>query len=156
MLNMYWSFVWFSFYREAKDYWRPSWCGGYIWWNCFLHMQGWRWPTSRHCVDERQVLRNVFRATINYIVELSSITSYDWVAGLCPLSSIENRIIIMGSTALSEPWPPQVMSPATSILGIHQRISTTQFPCIFLCPFNPSWFRGHVLVDLQVLSIISF
>ena len=34
------------------------------------------------------------------------------------------------------------MSPSTSILGIRQPISKTQFPCAFLYPFNPSWFRS--------------
>jgi hypothetical protein len=34
------------------------------------------------------------------------------------------------------------MSSATCILGIHQPISTTQFPCIFLYPDSPPWFRS--------------
>jgi hypothetical protein len=30
------------------------------------------------------------------------------------------------------------MSPATSILGSRQPVSTTQFPCLFFYPINPS------------------
>jgi hypothetical protein len=36
----------------------------------------------------------------------------------------------------------KLMSPATSILGIRLQISTTQFPCVFVHPINPSWFQS--------------
>ena len=42
----------------------------------------------------------------------------------------------------------------TSTLGSHQKVSTTQFSCFFLFPVNPSIAVGHVLFDLQGLSII--
>jgi hypothetical protein len=34
------------------------------------------------------------------------------------------------------------MSPATSILGSRQPVSTAQLPCVFLHPVTPSWFRS--------------
>jgi len=46
------------------------------------------------------------------------------------------------AAAALQPWVGlgllKQMSPATSILGIHPPISTTQFPCTFLYPVNPS------------------
>ena len=36
-------------------------------------------------------------------------------------------IIILGSAALSEPWSPQAMSPATSLLGTHSQFLQTNF-----------------------------
>jgi len=48
-----------------------------------------------------------------------------------------NNIIIIGSTALDGPWPPQANVASDSILGSHQSISTTYFPCVFLYPVNP-------------------
>jgi hypothetical protein len=51
----------------------------------------------------------------------------------------------------------QHISPAPSILDIRPPISTTQFPCVFLYSVIPFCISvGHVLIDLQVLSTISF
>jgi hypothetical protein len=47
-------------------------------------------------------------------------------------------IIIIGSTAWVVLGLLKQMSPATSILGIRPSVSTTQFPCVFLYPVNPS------------------
>jgi hypothetical protein len=43
-------------------------------------------------------------------------------------------IIIIGSTALGGPWPPQANVASNLYPRQPQPISTTQFPCVFLCP----------------------
>jgi hypothetical protein len=45
-------------------------------------------------------------------------------------------IIIIGSTALGEFGLLKRMSPATSIPGSRQPVSTAQLPCVFLYPVS--------------------
>jgi hypothetical protein len=56
---------------------------------------------------------------------------------LCPSSA---------SSSALQPWVGvgllKYMSPATSILGIRQAVSTTEFSCVFIYSFSPSWFRS--------------
>ena len=53
--------------------------------------------------------------------------------------------ISSSSSSAVQPWVGlgllKHLSPAISILGIRQPISTTQFPCVFLYLVSPSWFR---------------
>ena len=50
------------------------------------------------------------------------------------------------SPSALQPWVGlgflKQLSPAPSILDIRPPISTTQLPCVFIYPVNPSWFRS--------------
>jgi len=55
----------------------------------------------------------------------------------------QHAVSSSSSSSALQPWVGldllKQMSPATSILGNRPPISTTQFPCVFLYPINPSY-----------------
>ena len=68
-----------------------------------------------------------------YVAQFRCLSSSSSSSSLTTTSALQPRV---GLDLL------KLMSPATSILGIRPPISTTQYPCAFRYPVNPSWFRS--------------